>query len=241
VFAISGDGSTQVWKFDTAAPIIGGVAVANGVVYVQDVGGVLYAVNAATGRELARVETHSALSGPAVSRGQIYLGDGNLLVDLNPFAPQPHGSIVALGLDTRTGAPGPQGHARIAAAQADRVATDESVAALRSVEVSISPFAGCYLMSNTVITISDSGRIQGDSVRESVRGSISNTGDIQITVVVTSWGGIPTPGRPGHGSRTTFTATGHGDLDEEGNLYGLVEWQSTLGTVTAPFLWTRCG
>jgi hypothetical protein len=226
-----------VWKFDTAAPIIGGVAVANGVVYVQDVGGVLYAVDAATGHELARVETHSALSGPAVSRGQIYLGDGNLLVDLSPFAPQPPGSIVALGLGDRPGASGSPGHHRSAGARADRVAVDEPVAAQQSVEVSISPFAGCYLMNNTVLTISDSGRIKGDSVR----GSISNAGDIRLTVVVTSWGGIPTPGRPDHGSSTTFTATGHGDLDEEGNLYGVLQWQSILGTVTAPFLWTRCG
>jgi outer membrane protein assembly factor BamB len=99
VFAVSGDGSTQVWKFDTASPIIGGVAVANGVVYVQDVGGVLYAVDAATGRELARVATGSALSGPAISRGQIYLGDGNISVDLDPFGEQPPGAISALGID----------------------------------------------------------------------------------------------------------------------------------------------
>ncbi len=101
VFAISGDGSTQLWKFDTASPMIAGVAVANGVVYFQETGGVFHAVDAATGHELARVVTGSALTGPAVSRGQIYLGDGNLEALFNIFGEHPPGSIVALGLGDR--------------------------------------------------------------------------------------------------------------------------------------------
>lgn len=98
VFAISGDGSTQLWKFDTEAPIIGGVAVANGVIYVQDTGGTFYAIDAASGTELAEVTTGSGMSSPAISRGQIYLGDGGISSFSDFFVEQPPGSIMALGL-----------------------------------------------------------------------------------------------------------------------------------------------
>ncbi|MCI0458747.1 MAG: PQQ-binding-like beta-propeller repeat protein [Gemmataceae bacterium] len=101
VFAISGDGSTQLWKFDTDAPILGGVAIANGVVYVQDVGGRFYALDAATGEQLATLVTGTPVqgSGPAISRGQIYVGTGDVLTPfLVPFPLIPPGSIVALGL-----------------------------------------------------------------------------------------------------------------------------------------------
>jgi polyvinyl alcohol dehydrogenase (cytochrome) len=101
VFAISGDGSTRLWKFDTDAPIIGGVAIANGVVYVQDGGGRFYAIDAATGAQLATLVTGIPVqgSGPAISRGQIYLGTGDVFTPF--FAPFPlvtPGAIVALGL-----------------------------------------------------------------------------------------------------------------------------------------------
>jgi len=98
VFAISGDGSSELWKFETEWPILGGVAIANGVVYVQDVGGNFYAIDAATGQELAHLVTGAAISGPAVSRGQIYLGDGYLQALFDYVGPHPPGAIIALGI-----------------------------------------------------------------------------------------------------------------------------------------------
>jgi polyvinyl alcohol dehydrogenase (cytochrome) len=128
VFAISGDGSTQLWKFDTDSPILGGVAVANGVVYVQDVGGNFYAIDAATGQELATLVTGTPVqgSGPAISRGQIYVGTGDFLTPLLvPFPLLTPGSIVALGL--------PDKH-HPAAAQAVPIALASSTALSRSFE-----------------------------------------------------------------------------------------------------------
>jgi len=105
-----------------------------------------------------------------------------------------------------------------------------------------SPFAGCFLTGNGVVTISDSGRITGSSSSfyssSQTSGSISNTGEIKLTVVVTSLGDLD-PGRPKR-SKTTYAATGLGALDDEGNLYGVLVWESVLGTVTAPFFWPRC-
>src|SRR5262249_53721609 len=79
--------------------IIAGVAVANGVVYVQEMDGELHALDAATGQELATVVTGGQVSGPAISRGQLYLGTGDGFgLFLDPLAAMPPGSIVALGL-----------------------------------------------------------------------------------------------------------------------------------------------
>jgi polyvinyl alcohol dehydrogenase (cytochrome) len=98
VFAISGNGATLLWSFETEWPILGGVAVANGVVYVQDVGGNFHALSAATGQELAHLLTGGGMSGPAISRGQIYLGDGQLTALFDYVGPHPPGAIIALGL-----------------------------------------------------------------------------------------------------------------------------------------------
>jgi polyvinyl alcohol dehydrogenase (cytochrome) len=98
VFAISGDGSTQLWKFDTDAPFLSGVAVANGVVDVQELDGEFHAIDAATGAGLAKVVTGSGMTGPAISRGQIYLGDGYVPSLFNLFGVNPPGAIIALGL-----------------------------------------------------------------------------------------------------------------------------------------------
>jgi hypothetical protein len=84
------------------------VAVANGVVYFQSMlDGTLYALDAKTGAELAQVKTGGQSSGPAISRGQIYLSTGDAAFPyLNPTEPLGPGSVVALGLNGPREAPG---------------------------------------------------------------------------------------------------------------------------------------
>jgi polyvinyl alcohol dehydrogenase (cytochrome) len=104
--AVAADGSHELWHFDTPfSPNISGVAVANGVVYFQSMlDGTFFALDASSGRVLAQVVTGGESSGPAVSRGQIYLGTGDAAFPfLNPSLPLGGGSIVALGLSDRHG------------------------------------------------------------------------------------------------------------------------------------------
>jgi outer membrane protein assembly factor BamB len=108
--AIFGDASGVKWSFDedgdldnghegTVAPNLSGVAVANGVVYFQSLNGILYALDAGTGKELAWVLTEGQTSGPAISHGQIYLGRGDVMTPyFNPLQDLGTGSILALGL-----------------------------------------------------------------------------------------------------------------------------------------------
>jgi hypothetical protein len=104
LFAISGGGSAELWQFPTDSPIISGVAVANGVVYLQELDGEFHAVDAATGHGLARLMTGGQMSGPSVSRGQVYVGTGDILsLFFNPFGAVTPGSIVALGLPCSPG------------------------------------------------------------------------------------------------------------------------------------------
>jgi polyvinyl alcohol dehydrogenase (cytochrome) len=111
LFAISADGTEQLWKFDVDSAILSGVAIANGVVYVQEIDGDFWAVDAETGSALKHLFTGGSASGAAVSRGQIYLGTGNVLAALfDPFAPLSPGSIVALGLPEQHGHGSGQGH-----------------------------------------------------------------------------------------------------------------------------------
>jgi hypothetical protein len=107
-----------LWRFETdASPNISGVAVAGGVVYFQSMkDGNLYALDAATGTELARVNVslsdgtnplYGQTSGPAVSRGQVYVGAGDIGTSIfNPFLLPPPGAIIALGVPDRPGAHG---------------------------------------------------------------------------------------------------------------------------------------
>lgn len=96
--AIAGDGSHSRWRFHTPKPNLSGVAVANGVAYFQSINGLLYALDARNGKRLARVNSGGQMSGPAISRGHIYLGTGDILYSLfhESASPRP-GSIVALG------------------------------------------------------------------------------------------------------------------------------------------------
>jgi polyvinyl alcohol dehydrogenase (cytochrome) len=87
----------KLWRFTSPlAPVLSGVAVANGVVYFHTSGvlSILYALDAATGDVLARVPTNGGISGPSVSHGQIYVGTGTKFA--SGFA-TPTG-IVAIGL-----------------------------------------------------------------------------------------------------------------------------------------------
>ena len=87
----------ELWRFESPfAPVLSGVAVANGVVYFHNSGilSVLYALDAATGRVLAKVFTNGGISGPSVSNGQIYVGTGTKFAS---HVPTPTG-IVAIGL-----------------------------------------------------------------------------------------------------------------------------------------------
>src|SRR5262249_15559563 len=93
--AIAPDASRLLWEFPTPSPDQSGVALANGVVYFQSLGGTFYALDEKTGAVLAQLFTGGADSGPAISRGQIFLGQGNILRGFNFNQP---GGIAALGL-----------------------------------------------------------------------------------------------------------------------------------------------
>jgi polyvinyl alcohol dehydrogenase (cytochrome) len=107
--AIKGDGSGQLWRVVTPAPNISGVAVADVVVYFQSKDGSFYALAAASGATLAQVNLNTSngsspffgqTSGPSVSRGQVYVGTGDILTSLFiPFLPAGPGAIVALGIN----------------------------------------------------------------------------------------------------------------------------------------------
>jgi polyvinyl alcohol dehydrogenase (cytochrome) len=104
--AVTADGSHELWHFDTLfSPNLSGVAVANGVVYFQSAfDGTLYALDAKTGTVLAHVVTGGQSSGPAISRGQIYLGTGDAAFPgFIPSLPLGPGSIVAVGLGNAPG------------------------------------------------------------------------------------------------------------------------------------------
>src|SRR5262249_58545464 len=76
--AVAADGSHELWHFDTPfSPNLSAVAVSNGVVYFQSIFGTFYALDARSGAPLAQVVTGGLTSGPAISRGQIYLGTGD--------------------------------------------------------------------------------------------------------------------------------------------------------------------
>lgn len=108
--AVAADGSGELWRFETPfSPNVSGVAVANGVVYLQSsFNATLFALDAASGDVLAQVVTGGVASGPAISRGQIYLGAGDATFNsLDPSIPLGSGAIIALGLPSRGGDPAP--------------------------------------------------------------------------------------------------------------------------------------
>jgi outer membrane protein assembly factor BamB len=101
VIALKSDATEPpLWEFlapDFLAPVLSGVAVANGVVYFHDSAPTssLYALDATTGRLLKTLPTIGAISGPSVSNGRIYVGTGTLFASHFPSFPT---EIVAFGL-----------------------------------------------------------------------------------------------------------------------------------------------
>lgn len=99
--AFSADTLAEAWEFDTpGSPNLSGVAVANGVVYFQSLfDGNLYALDAATGAQLLALPVGPSTSGPAVSKGRVYMGVGDVFfrpaLGGSPALP---GGIVAIGL-----------------------------------------------------------------------------------------------------------------------------------------------
>lgn len=86
----------EKWRFTTpGSPMLGAVAIANGLVYVHaSKDGVLYALDEATGAVRGSVKVGPAINGPAVSNGRVYLGYGDVA---NLAAADPtQGGVVAL-------------------------------------------------------------------------------------------------------------------------------------------------
>ena len=120
VVCISGDTRTERWRHErpkaapagaglrvlTGAvgdPVASGVAVANGVVYfTTTISKKLVALDASRGTLLKELDVGPVWSGPAVSRGRVYVGTGNVLFsspgDFSLFPHQPNGAVVSLGL-----------------------------------------------------------------------------------------------------------------------------------------------
>lgn len=107
VVALSADGTDVQWSVKRpGSELIGGLAVANGVVYFQspreeqagdDPAWALYAVSAFTGKVLKRLEFPGrALGSPVVSRGRVYVGDGNSAVAM--LGVDESGGLICLGL-----------------------------------------------------------------------------------------------------------------------------------------------
>lgn len=100
-----------------------------------------------------------------------------------------------------------------------------------------SPFAGAYCFFGGTVIINNSGRLAGEEVcfldcqtKTSISGRVANDGSMELTV--TTWA----RGKGWRVIRTTH-AVGVGALDENGSLYGWLDWDDGGG---GPFLWFRC-
>jgi polyvinyl alcohol dehydrogenase (cytochrome) len=109
VLALSLDGTQELWRWEKfVALLVGGVAVANGVILFQSpleeavplqppLEWALYAVNAFTGETLMRLPFPGrAVSSPVVSRGRVYLGKGNTAI--GPIGTDFDGGLVCVGV-----------------------------------------------------------------------------------------------------------------------------------------------
>jgi outer membrane protein assembly factor BamB len=101
LIAMTGDGTTELWRFVTTGLEANGVAVANRVVYFKPSSDPnLYAFDTA-GHRLAAVPVGGSNSGVAIAHGRLFLGLGDVFSNgFNFLAP---GGIVALGLGDRGG------------------------------------------------------------------------------------------------------------------------------------------
>jgi polyvinyl alcohol dehydrogenase (cytochrome) len=120
VVCISGDTRRERWRHERPKtvpagrglrllvkecgdPVASGVAVANGVVYfTTTISQKLVVLNAENGQLLKEIAVGPVWSGPAVSRGRVYVGTGNVLFsspgDFTLFPHQPQGAILSFGL-----------------------------------------------------------------------------------------------------------------------------------------------
>jgi outer membrane protein assembly factor BamB len=108
IMALSADGTDELWRYtEFLAPLAGGLAVANDVMYAVSPGAfpglglpeesAVIALDADTGALLHRVVLEGrALSSPAISQGMIYVGEGNTAVA--ELGVDETGGLVALGL-----------------------------------------------------------------------------------------------------------------------------------------------
>jgi outer membrane protein assembly factor BamB len=82
-------------------PVASGIAVANEVVYFTTLmSSKLLALDASTGEKLREIQLPPVWSGPAVSRGRVYVGTGNIVLpDIRFFGPtQTTGTLFSFGL-----------------------------------------------------------------------------------------------------------------------------------------------
>jgi hypothetical protein len=91
LMALSPDGASVVWRFDRmSSPVAAGIAIANGVIYVQSPveeaeghspESAIYALDAKTGVQLTPLRTPGrTLASVAISDGRLYIGGGNRAV-----------------------------------------------------------------------------------------------------------------------------------------------------------------
>jgi outer membrane protein assembly factor BamB len=94
VVAVSPDGANELWRFSLPGTAnMAGIAVANHVAYFASIfSGRLYALDAASGAQLASVPIGMSASGPSVSNGRVFVGVGS------PLQATGTGAVVALGL-----------------------------------------------------------------------------------------------------------------------------------------------
>ena len=90
----------ELWRVHTAgSPNLGGVAVANGVVYaLSSTSGTLYAIRASNGQILGQFDVGVGLSGPSISHGQVFVGTGDIVGSAAPDGQPTDGAIIAYGL-----------------------------------------------------------------------------------------------------------------------------------------------
>jgi outer membrane protein assembly factor BamB len=82
-------------------PVASGIAVANDVVYFTTLmSSKLVALDASTGKQLREIQLPPVWSGPAVSRGRVYVGTGNIVLpDVRFFGPiRTTGTLFSFGL-----------------------------------------------------------------------------------------------------------------------------------------------
>jgi outer membrane protein assembly factor BamB len=80
VASVGGPPPKPVFK-NVGDPVASGIAVANGVVYFTTLmSSKLVALDAATGEQLCEIQLPPVWSGPAVSRGRVYVGTGNIVL-----------------------------------------------------------------------------------------------------------------------------------------------------------------